>query len=84
MDIQLVSIFSTTVSVLNRQEQADTSVTNTRPKTLHRTVHSTYRRSMSLGFLATYCWTRSCRRVFMTSVKYSSLSCRAMVSRLAT
>ena len=44
----------------------------------------TYLRSMSLGFLATYCCTKSCSRHFMTSVKYSSLSWRAMVSRLAT
>lgn len=81
MDIQLVSIFSTTVSVLKRNDgtrQVEPSGDQT------AVLGSAYRRSISLGFLATYCWTRSCRRVFITSVKYSSLSCSAMVSRLAT
>lgn len=40
--------------------------------------------SISLGFLATYCTTRSLSSVLRMSVKYSSLPCRATVSREAT
>src|SRR4029434_6610459 len=38
---------------------------------------SPYLLSISLGFLATYCSTRSLSRVLRMSVKYSSLPCRA-------
>lgn len=44
----------------------------------------THLRSISLGFLATYCSTRSFRSVLRMSVKYSSFPCSDTVSNDAT
>lgn len=86
MDIQLVSSFSTTVSVLrDRESQVQQGLKGSIPHTPHPspwlyswlqlsvTLTVTYLRSMSLGFLATYWATRSLSSVRRMSVKYSSL-----------
>lgn len=88
MDIQLVSSFSTTVSVLRQQQregqgqQGATGLCSTDYQTQDpgstsrapAVLHpeATYLRSISLGFLATYWATRSLSRVRRMSVKYSS------------
>lgn len=84
MDIQFVSSFSTTVSVLQRKYSSYHCQTSQDHLQLTAHFQTSYRRSISLGFLATYCSTKSLRRVFRMSVKYSNLPCNATVSREAT